>query len=84
MAKKKTIQKKSTTEKSPKKKVSKKKVTKKSSKKKATKKKQAGLYANIHKAQLRAKKGGRKVRAKGEKGAPAEASFKKAAKTAKK
>ena len=69
MAKKKTIRKKST--------------SKKSSEKKVTKKKPAGLYANIHKAQRRAKRGGKKVRAKGEKRAPNEASFKKAAKTAK-
>lgn len=48
------------------------------------KKKKAGLYANIHKAQQRAKHGGRPVRKKGEKGAPTEDAFREAAKTAKK
>ena len=47
-------------------------------------KKKPGLYANIHKAQERAKHGGRPVRKKGEKGAPTEAAFRKSAKTAKK
>ena len=79
MAQKKTIRKKST----GKRLTGEKSTGEKSSKKKVTKKKPAGLYANIHKAQRRAKKGGKKVRAKGEKGAPTEASFKKAAKTAK-
>lgn len=51
-------------------------------KKKASKK--PGLYANIHKAQERAKHGGRPVRKKGAKGAPTDAAFKKAKKTAKK
>ena len=93
MAKKKTIQKKLTTKKSAakktasqklsRKKSTEKKVSTKSSKKKSGKIKPAGLYANIHKAQLRAKKGGKKVRAKGDKGAPSAASFKKAARTAK-
>jgi hypothetical protein len=49
----------------------------------ATKKK-PGLYANIHKAQKRAAKGGRPVRKKGAKGAPTEKAFKQSAKTAKK
>ena len=56
-------------------------------KKKATKKKatnKPGLYANIHKAQKRAKKGGRSVRKKGEAGAPKASDFKKAKKTARK
>ena len=48
------------------------------------KKKAAGLYANIHKAQERAKHGGKPVRKKGDKGAPTSADFKKSAKTAKK
>lgn len=51
---------------------------------KAKSKKRPGLYANIHKAQERAKHGGRPVRKKGEPGAPTEAAFKKAKKTAKK
>ena len=55
-----------------------------SKKKKKTSKKKPGLYANIHKAQERAKRGGRPVRKKGEKGAPTDKAFKKAAKTAKK
>jgi hypothetical protein len=55
-----------------------------SRKKKKTSKKKPGLYANIHKAQERAKRGGRPVRKKGEKGAPTDKAFKKAAKTAKK
>ena len=50
----------------------------------AKKKKKQGLYANIHKAQKRAAKGGRPVRKKGAKGAPKESDFKKAKKTAKK
>lgn len=49
----------------------------------ATKKK-PGLYANIHKAQERAKKGGKPVRKKGQKGAPTAAAFKKSEQTAKK
>ena len=49
----------------------------------ATKKK-PGLYANIHKAQERAKHGGRPVRKKGEKGAPTDKDFQNAKKTAKK
>ena len=49
----------------------------------ATKKK-TGLYANIHKAQERAKHGGRKVRKIGEKGSPTAAAFKKSKKTVKK
>ncbi len=52
-------------------------------KKKASKKK-PGLYANIHKAQERAKRGGRPVRKKGEKGAPTAKAFKQSEKTAKK
>ena len=48
------------------------------------KKKKQGLYANIHKAQERAKKGGKPVRKKGSKGAPSEKDFAKSAKTAKK
>lgn len=43
-----------------------------------------GLYANIHKAQERAKRGGKPVRKKGAKGAPTEKAFKQSAKTAKK
>ena len=43
-----------------------------------------GLYANIHKAQERAKHGGKPVRKKGDKGAPTEKAFRNAAKTAKK
>lgn len=60
---------------------------KKTSKKKTTKKKSSkkpGLYANIHKAQEREKRGGRPTRKKGEKGAPTDKAFKKAKKTAKK
>lgn len=53
-------------------------------KKKKASKKKPGLYANIHKAQERAKRGGRPVRKKGEKGAPTDKAFKKAKKTAKK
>lgn len=64
-----------------KKKTSKKKTTKKKGKKSA---KKPGLYANIHKAQERAKRGGRPVRKKGQKGAPTEKAFKKSKKTAKK
>ena len=70
------------------KKTSKKKTAKKSasSKKKTTKKKagkkksskKPGLWANIHKAQARAKKGGRPTRKKGQKGAPTDKSIKKA------
>ena len=52
-------------------------------KKKASKKK-PGLYANIHKAQERAKRGGKPVRKKGEAGAPKASDFKKSEKTAKK
>lgn len=64
----------------------KKKTKKSKTKKKASKStgKKPGLYANIHKAQARAKKGGRPVRKKGAKGAPTEADFRKAKKTAKK
>jgi hypothetical protein len=58
-------------------------ATKKKSKKKSSKKK-PGLYANIHQAQARAKKGGQPVRKKGQRGAPTNKAFKKAAKTAKK
>ncbi len=70
-----------------------KKVVKKSAKKsvrKATKKsvkkssKKPGLYANIRKAQKRAKHGGKPVRKKGQAGAPTEKAFKKSAKTAEK
>lgn len=43
-----------------------------------------GLYANIHKAQERAKHGGRPVRKKGDPGAPTEKAFKQAKKTARK
>ena len=57
-------------------------MAKKKKKKKASKK--MGLYANIHRAQERAAKGGKPVRKKGEKGAPTDVSFKKAKKTAKK
>jgi len=56
---------------------------KKKTRKKSTQKR-PGLYANIHKAQERAKRGGRPVRKKGQKGAPTNAAFRKAAKTAKK
>lgn len=58
-------------------------ATKKKTKKKTSKKK-PGLYANIHKAQERAKKGGRPVRKKGDKGAPTDKAFAKAEKSAKK
>ena len=58
------------------------KAKKKSAKKKASKKK-PGLYANIRKAQKRAKSGGRKVRKKGAKGAPTAKAFRDSAKTAK-
>lgn len=44
-------------------------------KKKKTSKKKPGLYANIHKAQERAKRGGKPVRKKGAKGAPTEKAF---------
>lgn len=47
-------------------------------------KKKPGLYANIHKAQQRAKRGGRPVRKKGEPGAPTDKAFRKAKRTAKK
>ncbi len=68
------------------------KAKKKSCKKSTTKKKSAkkksakkpGLYANIHKAQKRAKRGGSKVRKKGAKGAPTAKAFRESAKTAKK
>lgn len=53
-------------------------------KKKKVSKKKPGLYANIHKVQERAKRGGRPVRKKGEAGAPTQAAFKKSKKTAKK
>ena len=56
-------------------------------KKKTSKKKPAkrpGLYANIHKAQERAKHGGKPVRKKGQAGAPTEEAFEKSARTAKK
>jgi hypothetical protein len=65
-------------------------MAKKTAKKKATKKKKKvskkkpGLYANIHKAQERAKRGGRPVRKKGEAGAPTKKDFKNSKKTAKK
>lgn len=49
-----------------------------------TTKKKQGLYANIHKAQERAKHGGKPVRKKGEAGAPTDKDFAKAKKTAKK
>ena len=55
---------------------------KKSRKKKAAKR--PGLYANIHEAQERAKRGGRPVRKKGDEGAPTEEAFRKSARTAKK
>lgn len=59
---------------------------KKAVKKKATKKaaKKPGLYANIHKAQKRAKRGGKPVRKKGAQGAPKNSDFRKAKKTARK
>ena len=62
----------------------KKKKAKKKSSKKSSKKEKPGLYANIHKAQRRAKRGGRPVRKKGQKGAPTNKAFRKAKKTAKK
>ncbi len=52
--------------------------------KKKKAKKKPGLYANIHKAQERAKRGGKPVRKKGAKGAPTAKAFKDSAKTAKK
>ena len=67
-----------------KKKTSKKKTKKKTAKKKKKASKKPGLYANIHKAQERAKRGGRPVRKKGQKGAPTAKAFRKAAKTRKK
>ena len=49
------------------------------------KKKKKGLYANIHAKRKRIKAGsGEKMRKKGAKGAPTDANFKRAAKTAKK
>ena len=51
--------------------------------KKKTSKKKPGLYANIHKAQEREKRGGRKVRSKNESGAPSDEAFTKSEKTAK-
>ncbi len=48
------------------------------------KKKKKGLYANIHKAQEREKRGGQPVRKKGEPGAPKQTAFKKAKKSEKK
>lgn len=50
----------------------------------AAKKKKAGLYANIHKAQKRAKRGGRPVNKKGDPEAPTKKDFVKAKRTAKK
>lgn len=76
--------KKSTTKKRSGAKKSSTKSSKKSSKKKSSSKKKPGLYANIHKAQERAKRGGRPVRKKGQKGAPTAAAFRKSKKTAKK
>ena len=58
----------------------KKAAKKKSSKKKASGKKKPGLWANIHKAQARAKKGGKPTRKKGQKGAPTDKAIKKASK----
>jgi len=55
---------------------------KKAAKKK--KKKSPGLWANMHKAQKRAKKGGRPVRKKGQKGAPTDKAIKKAKSTSRK
>lgn len=43
-----------------------------------------GLYANIHKAQKRAKAGGRPVKKKGDSKAPTDKDFAKAKRTAKK
>ncbi len=51
---------------------------------KKKKKKKTGLYANIHRAQERAKRGGKPVRKRGQPGAPNDEDFKKAKKTAKK
>ena len=49
------------------------------------KKKKKGLYANIHAKKKRIKAGsGEKMRKKGDKGAPTDANFKRAEKTAKK
>ena len=48
------------------------------------KKKKSGLYANIHKAQQRAKSGGRPVRKKGELKAPTELDFAHSKRSAKK
>ena len=59
----------------------KKAAKKKTSKKKASGKKKPGLWANIHKAQERAKKGGRPTRKKGQKGAPTDKAIKKTQKT---
>lgn len=69
-----------------KKSTSKKSIAKKATSKKKTAKKSAkpGLYANIHKAQERQAHGGRKVRKKGQKGAPSQKAFRESAKTAKK
>ena len=53
-------------------------------KKKSVPEKPAGLYANIHAAQKRAARGGRAVRANGEKGAPTSKAFQKSAGSAKK
>lgn len=66
-----------------KKKTAKKKTTQKTARKKSKKasSKKPGLYANIHKAQERQKKGGRKVRKKGQAGAPTDKDFQKAEKT---
>ena len=47
-------------------------------------KKKPGLYANIHKAQKRAKRGGRPVKKKGDAKAPTDKDFAKAKLTAKK
>jgi len=53
--------------------------------KKKTKKKKKGLYANIHAKRRRIKAGsGEKMRRPGSKGAPTNANFKRAKKTAKK
>tara|TARA_X000001388_G_C2138329_1_gene87676 strand:+ start:210 stop:404 length:195 start_codon:yes stop_codon:yes gene_type:complete len=53
--------------------------------KKKIKKKPKGLYANIHAKRKRIKAGsGEKMRKPGSKGAPTNANFKRAAKTAKK
>ncbi len=50
----------------------------------AAKKKKLGLYANIRKAQARAKRAGRPVRKKGEPDAPTESNFARSKRTAKK